>query len=904
MSRLLGITYRLRSLLRRRVADRETHDEIAYHLECAERAYLARGLPADEARHRALREFGGAAAWRDAAASVRSGALLEEIVRDVRLALRSFRHRPGLVTGVVLTLALGIGANVAIYGMMNAVLLRPVPVPDPDRVVVVFQAADGSRPFERTSYPEYQDLASRSTRLTGLAAVATYPAALQATEWSDQIRLALVSGSYFPVLGVRPSLGRLLGRADEAALGTTPYLVLSHGYWATRFGADPAAVGRTVRIGQQPFTIVGVAPRGFHGADLGAPPDAWAPMTMHMQLALGGMFGRAELLTNRVVPLAFLVGRLDADATAAEVEAELNTNLAAIRSAHSPPRINAREIVPNPISVLPVSSAATFRDRSNLVRFIAVMVGTVLLTLLLACVNVANLLGLRGRERSRELGVRLALGAGTGRVVRQLLTENLLLALLGGTAGLAVAWSTGRLLTQFTLPGGVRLDRVESALDAGVLAFAVLLSVVTALVFGLGPALASGRRDVATALRSGADRVTRRGGAGVLIAVQVAISLTLLVGASLFVRSVRAGLDTDLGFDPGPLVGMDVEPRLLGYRLEQTTTLINQIVERAGALPGVVAAAAAQHVPLSPLFTIPLGDGPARPREGRAPAPPAGDKRRVEVGMVSVTPDFLRVMGIPLLAGRGVEATDRAGQPSVVVVNQAAADAFWPGESPIGRQLNLFDSYTYTVVGVARDVKPTGMTDSATPMAYAAFEQEGAGRATIVMRSRDPARTLLAVRELAHELNARVPVMNVRHVSEQVDRVLMPQRFGATLLSAFGLLAFAISAVGLYSTVAYAASRRTAEIGVRLALGARRSSVIWLLFRDATIAVAVGFMIGAAAAVGAAGWLGQFLYGVRPLDPTAFLAAMVLLAVGAALAAVVPASRASRIDPARTLRTE
>jgi len=902
MSRLLGLTYRLRSLLRRSAADRETRDELAYHLECAEKAYVERGMDAASARRRAVAELGGVDAWRDATADVRTGSVPEAIWRDVRFALRSFARRPGFVATVVVTLALGIGANTAVFTLINAVLLKPVPIQDPKRVFAVYQSASTRQPFERTSFAEYKDLATRTRSMSGLAAVAPFSTVLQSREWSDEIQIALVSGNYFPVLGISAVRGRLLGTADESAIGTTPFVVLSYDYWRRKFaGAD--VIGSTIKLAGNPFTVVGVAPDGFHGTDLSRPPDAWTPVTMNVALNLGAMFSKPELLANRSVPLMYLFGRLKPEVEASSAEAELNALLAAVRAEHPQPRRPAREASAKPMSVVPIARAASIRDRNSLVAFMRILVGAVVMTLLLACVNVANLLIIRGGERARELGVRAALGAGGARLARQLIIENLMLALAGAVAAFGVAWLTVRLLAKFKLPGGIALDHSGLGLDGSILTFTIGLAIITSLVFGLGPAVKASRNDAALLLRGGRDRATDSAPRAWLIVFQVAISLALLVGASLLLRSVRAGVQTDLGFDPAPLVAMDIQPRLLGYSTNRSKALFNEVTRRASSLPGVTSAAAGGAVPLAPAFAIPLSEG-----AGKTIAGPDGRRRQapatntVNVSVFSASVDYFATLAIPIIAGRAFTTTDDANAPQVMIVNQATADAFWPGEPAIGKQLNLFGDYTYTVVGVVPNIKYASLTETNLTAAYVALEQDPGGRATIVARTRNADATLDAMQRLARELNASMPVMNVRRVGSQVDAALMPQRFGATLLTAFSILALGIAVVGLYGAVAYGANRRLGEIGIRMALGARPASILWLLMRGTTLAVVGGVALGTGVAVVSGRALSHFLFGVTPLDPTSFALATVALLCAAAIASLIPALRGGRVDPATSLR--
>jgi predicted permease len=829
----------------------------------------------------------------------RSEAPMTSLPQDLRFALRSLRRRPGFVATVVLTLALGIGANTAVFSLVDAVLLRPLPVHEPERVVAVYETLNEKTPHGSMAYPNYRALAERTATLAGLAAFTVAELAIDAGDRPEQLSAGLVSGNYFTVLGLRPAAGRLLGADDDRAPGASPHVVLSHAFWSSHFAADPAVVGRTLRIAGHPFTVVGVAPRGFRGTELQSAPVLWVPLAMHRSLSLS-LLSRPNALETPFLSVFSLVGRLRDGVTAAQATAELNAHFVRIREENPSPMSGmGGPQIAAPITVLPVTEGATLRDRDDLLRFVRLLLGTVVLTLLLACVNVANLLLVRGAERSAELGVRVALGAARRRIVRQLLVESLLLAVGGAVAGLLVGVATTRLLSAFTLPGGIGLDAVGLGLDGRVLAFTLALAGITALVFGLAPAVTAARVDPAVTLRAQGGRATRRLPHGLLVGTQVAISLVLLVGAALFLRSVRAGLTTDVGFDPEPLAAVSMEPRLTGFTSERALRLYGEAAERAARIPGVTGVAVGTHVPLARAATLPFSAtaGGATTSDGK----PAD----VMAGLASVSPGYFAVLGVPLRAGRDFTARDDGEAEKVAIINETAARRFFAGAPALGGQIALFGDMRYTVVGVVPDTKYESVRDEAVPFVYAPLAQEpGVAGVSVIVRSATPAAALPALRAALHEADPTVPLRDARLVARQIDTVLMPQRFGAMLLSVFGLVALAITAVGIYGTVAYTVSQRTTEIGIRRALGAQRGDILRLVLRRTGVALVGGTLVGGGVALAGTRTAEHFLYGVAATDLVAFAAAAGLLVVTTIVVALGPARRAARIDPARAMRVE
>ncbi|HEX5436434.1 MAG TPA: ABC transporter permease [Gemmatimonadaceae bacterium] len=837
---------------------------------------------------------------------------MQSIMQDLRFAIRSLGRRPGLVTAVVLTLALGVGANTAIFSLLDAVLLHPLPaVARTDEVVAIYRAGSGRTPYQGVSYPLFQAMADHTRSLRALAADAGTTAAVRIAGRAEELDIRCVSGNFFSLLGLRAQAGRLLTPSDDDVPGAHAVVVLSDAMWTSAFNRRPSAVGSTIRIGERPFTIIGVAPRGFRGTSLSGAPQLWVPVTMLTSLGTGGLLATIGTHAYTLPSFTFfsLVGRLRPTVTPSAAAAELTTiakNVQRQAAGRSGARGNGvvtfdsrgHVVHATPrISVVPIVQAAALADRGSLVRFVTILVVVVALTLLIACVNVANLMLVRGSERAHELGVRAALGASRSRIARALFIESLLLALLGAAAGIGVGLLTMHLLSAFTLPGGIRLDRVDLSLDGRVLAFAVALAIATALLFGLVPALRSSRADLAAVI---AARGTgkRRAPRGILAGVQVALSLLLLVGAALFARSLRAGLTTDLGFDPRPIAAVDVELDLHGYSTHaRSAAYFDEAMARARRIHGVTAVAIASQVPLGRLLEFPL--------KGLPPADGTPADSTISAGFVAISPEYFSVLGVPLVRGRAFTRADTHDAPAVVMVNEAAARAFSPAGAILGKTLGMLGGDGARVVGIVRDTKYGSVRDEHIPVVFVPITQGNPMPVTsIITRSEHPAATLAALRRTVAAIDPNVSIDNPRLVRDQIDTVLMPQRFGATLLGIFALISLCVSAVGIYGVIAYGVSQRAPEIAVRIALGARHMDILRLVLLRTAVAVVVGGVVGLAASVAASRTLARFLYGITPLDATAFLGAVLLLAIAAAVASCTPAVRATRIDPMTTLRAE
>jgi macrolide transport system ATP-binding/permease protein len=814
--------------------------------------------------------------------------------QDLRYGLRMLAKSPAFTIVATLSLALGIGANTAIFSMVNVILLKPVPVEQPSRLAAVFmldQRNPGNLPL---SHLNYKDLRDQNKAFSGMAAFTFTQLNWSSGRESEQVPAQVVSGNYFSLLGAAPALGRgFLPDEDERP---TPVVVVSHGFWERSLGSDPAIVGKTLTLNRTPFTVVGVAPRGFSGTLLGGGPSLWVPMSMHAVAQPNFTW-----YEQRRGLFLFAVGRLLPGVSNEQASANLKTLFAQLeqaypndnkgRSAAAVPMLQAR--------LNPQGAAG-----GGIVQLSVILMTVVGIVLLIACANIANLLLARASKRRREIAVRLALGANRARLVRQLLTESTLLSLLGAGLGLVLANGLLGILVgadlELPLPVGN-----EVALDGRVLAFTALLAVATGLLFGLAPAVQASRSDVVPVLK---NELVPAGSSGrgigkllhlrqALVILQVALSLISLVAAGLFLRSLQESQAIDTGFETRGVLVMNFNLGREGYTPERGQVFYQQVAERASALPGVRRSAVAQNAP--------LGGGLLR-----SVMPEGADtttRDRILVQVNSVSPGYLDTLAVPLLRGRDFAETDTAGAPKVVIVNETMAARFWPGQDALGRRFRFFgdDDFT-TVVGIARNAKYNAVAEDPTPFIYQPLRQNYSPAAVLHLRaSTDAASLAAAVRREVQQMDPTLSVFNIRTLEEQVSNSLAPVRTGVIMLSAFGVLALLLACIGLYGVANYSVAQRTREIGVRMALGAGSGSVLRLVLGHGLVVVAVGLVLGLAAALALSAAIpSDLLTNVSARDPLTFAATSALLGGVALLASYVPAWRATRIDPLVALRTE
>ena len=819
--------------------------------------------------------------------------MIESLRQDLRFAARTLLKSPGFTIVAVLTLGLGIGANAAIFTVVNTLLLKPpAQVGEPGRLVTVYTSDFSGPRFGGSSWVDYRDF-QRVDGLSGLASYTPRPFALAVDGETRRSFGEEVSGNYFGVLRVRPALGRFFLPAEDSAPGTQPVAVIGYGHWQRSFGGDRGAIGRGVTINGVSFTIVGVAPPGFAGSIRGIGAEVWVPFLMHSVISPA-----SEDLTNRSGRGIALMGRMKPGVTIEQVRAQFDVMARRLHDAYPDKWTDVRH-EPRAISVLPERDSRVFPQvRGPVMSFIAMLMAVVGLVLLICCTNVANLILARATARQREIAIRLAMGASRGRLVRLLLTESLLLALSGGAAGALLAWWTTGALAAFQPPLPVPLS-LDLSPDLRVLVFGLAVTTITGFVFGLLPALRATRPDLVPALK---DEVTAVGVGGrrvgmrdLLVIAQVTVSMVLLVMAGLFVRSLRNARSIDPGFDPRGVVMLSTELSIQGYPREKAREFHSRLVERARALPGVRAVSYAKSVPLGLAFErwgVQVEGYEARPGE------------EMEFGANNVGPDYFTTMGIPLVRGRGVVGSDIAGAPGVAVVNERFARRFWPGLDPLGKRISTDGENWLEVVGVAKDGKYNTLGEEPSPHFYVAALQGGERDMTLLVRTDgEPSAQLGALREVVKSLDPNLP-MQTATMDEHLGFALLPQRLAASLLGVFGALGLALAGIGLYGVMAFMVAQRTREIGLRIALGASARDVLRVVLGHGARVAAAGVVLGLAAALGFARLASSFLYGIGAADPVTFVAIPLLLAVVAILAGYLPARRAIGLDPMTALRSE
>ncbi len=813
---------------------------------------------------------------------------MTDLLQDLRYALRMFVKNPVFTAAAVVTLALGIGLNAASFSAVHALLLRPLPgVQEPERLVQLYRTWPGIE-YGSNSIPHFRDLQERGEGLfEGVAAWSFQPVSLS-TEGRSEIAMGqMVSANFFDVLGVEAARGRTFLPEESRGPGAHPVVVLSHGEWRSRFGGDPDVVGRTVSLNGRRFEVVGVAPEGFKGPVSIAAPALWAPLVMQPQLEPGA----GSKMENRGSNFLSVLARTRPGTTVEQTRRGTETILAGLRDDH--PEHYER----SGIRVVPQEEAGIhpmFRDAQvGLSTVVMVVVG---LLLLIACVNVANLFLARAADRRREMGIRLSLGAGRGRVVRQLLTESLLLAAVAGTAGLALAFGAVRVLSRVQLPTDMPVD-IDVAVNGPVLLFTLVVAGVTGLLFGLVPALQASKPETVSALKGesgaapGKERRVSRG----LVVVQMALSVVLLLGAGIFLRNLQAATEIDVGFEAENLLLASVNPGLQGYDRARTESLYRELRERLESRPDVQAAAWAEVVPLG--FS---GQQTGVSVPGYEPGP----EEQMSIDYNVVGPGYFQAMGISVLRGRGFTARDDTASAGVIVVNETMAERFWPGRDPVGEIVQT-GSRERRVVGVVESGKYSRLGEEPLDYMYLPMAQVFQHSGTLHVRtSGDPAALAPEVRRLVRERDPALPVFDVRTMENHLGLAMLPARLAGGALGLFGLLGLTLAAVGIYGVTAYSVARRTREIGIRVALGAGRGRVVRTVLGSGVRLTLLGVAIGVATSLGVAGFLRDLLYTGRAVDPVAFVSVPLLLAAIALAATWLPARRAASVDPVRALRSE
>jgi predicted permease len=911
---------RLRALFFRRRMDEELQEELQFHLDMQARKNQRHERDAAEAKRQARLQFGSVVSATEECREQRGISWIEIAARDLRFAFRALRKSPGFTAVAALTLALGIGANTAIFSVIHSVLLNNLPVKDPQQLVFLTHPdeqgfeigfGDGDRDF--ITYPEFQQLERNNQVFSGLLAASNYasriPVELETTDSAANgtpARISVISGSYFPVLGVTPILGRTFGTEVDKLRDANPVAVISYAFWRDRFAGAREAIGRRIRIRNTSYEVVGVAPPQFHGETVGANPDIWAPLTMQSEIFPGQDYLSQETNPFRKTEWLQAIGRLKPGVTLAQAKASIEVEFQQMMEGQTDGMSaqDKRRFLNQHLAVTAGSHGASTL-RSDFGKPLLILMAVVSLILLIACANIANILLARSAARQKEISIRVALGASRPHLFRQVLTESILLAAIGGAVGLLLAqWADAALLRMVsTTSNQVRLDVHP---NAAVLAFTFGVSLLTGILFGLTPAFQATRVDLKGTSR-GVSGATLRPGrvptGKILVVAQVSLSLLLLVVAMLFLRSFRNLSETQLGYDRQHLLQFYLDPLSYGYRPNDIPALEQSILLRINAIPGVGGAT---------LIDNPLMSGrdskSAVTIEGQKPL--VGDDANARWDLVG--PNFFSTTGIPILEGREISDRDSGDRQPVGVINEAMARKFFPHSNPIGQRVFVHTEpgqAPFIIIGVAQDSKQHGAKEKPFPRFYVPYfnpigNDWTEGAAIIVRTAGDPSSFSSAIRNVVKQAAPILPAVAVQTMDQRLSDSLVTDRMIADLSGAFGILAVVLVCVGLYGVMAYATSGRTNEIGIRIALGAQRGGILWLILRESLLLVLIGAAIGVPLVFVAGRWISSLLFGLQPADPVALAFAIALMFVIGVLASYIPARRATCIDPMVALRQE
>ena len=897
--------------LNRSWAERELEDEIRAHLENEIQQMLDCGMTPEQARFAAIREFGSIALSKERSRNVWGFHSIEAFFQDVKYGARMLLANRVFTAVAVLSLALGIGANTAIFSLVNAVLLKTLPVKQPDQLVLMkwqsgqnivagsingwFNMDGGKRSSTSFSYPTFKYIRDNNSVLSDAIAFAELEQL--SVGINDQAEIAsgqIVSGTYYTALGVDPILGRMLTPQDDVA-GASPVAVISYAYWERRFGRDPATVGKIINLNRIPFTIIGVTPARFLGTlDVQTSPDISVAMIVQNQVMSSGPI--LDDVNNWWVQI---IGRLKPDISAQQAQSNLDTvfhqNITADQA-----MVKDKDI---PEMVLLPGNRGMSAAREGYTQPLLMLMGVVALVLLIACANVANLLLARASARQKEIAVRLSLGASRGRLIRMLLTESMMLAIIGGSVGLFFATLSQGLLVDLMSQGRAKLA-VDTSLDLRMLLFTSGVILLTGLLFGIAPALRGTRVDLTPSLKDGSG--TRYGRSRfalgkLLVVVQVGLSTLLLVGAGLFIRTLLNLRNVDAGFNAENVLLFRVDPTLNGYKGASLAGLYDQMVEHIQSIPGVRAVTMSRHMLLSGSGMINKISVPGFTPPGKLPY----------TYIQRVRDNFLDTMGIAVIAGRGFNLRDDGSNQKVAIINEAAARYYFPDQNPIGKRFDFGDkpgAGTIEIVGVTKNTQYANMRGGITPMtAYVPYLQSISGLGQMAFEVRtvgDPLVLAPAIREAVRSIDKNLPLFEVKTQEEQIAQSMAQETFFAKLSSLFGLLALILACVGLYGVMSYGVVRRTKEMGIRMALGAQRQKIIWLVLKESLLLIAIGIAIGLPTAFGLTRLATSMLFGLKATDPSTFAGVAIILTIVALLSCYLPARRATKIDPMVALRYE
>ena len=820
---------------------------------------------------------------------------MENLIKDIRYGVRMLMKNAGVTLVAIVTLALGIGANTAIFSGVSAFLMKPLSVPNPSNLIRPMEIAEDRGVADEFSYPDFLDYRDQSTSYTGLAAEDMLQAAINAENQNDVIWGQVVSANYFDVLEVKPILGRTFLPDEDKNVGANAVVVLSHSFWQRRLASDPNIVGKTVSLNNRAYQVIGVTPEYFVGSKFALALDFWTPISMSDDLRRS-----TDLLKERGAHWMNVIGRLKPGVSISQASAEMNAIASRLNQAYPDTRAsNTQAQVMTEVDGRWGEMGGTFKSGG------AIAMAIVGLLLLIACANVANLMLARAAARRKEIGIRLALGANRARLIRQLLTESVMLSIAGGLLGLLLAFWVTDLMQAFVPVLEYKIVDNFFAIDSRALVFTLVISLATGLVFGLAPAWHSSNPDVVPVLKGDPEHARRGkmrafGLRNVLVVAQVALSLVVLVCGGLFIKSFRRAQTMDPGFSNDKGLIVSLSPTLVGYEEEQSRNFYKQVLERVSHVPGIDAASYTR--------TLPLGDssnsnGPIL-REGEILQ--RGSAGRNIMNTV-VSPGYFNTMQIPIVEGRDFDDRDTTKTKRVIVINQRMAEILWPSESAVGKKIFIgADSKDpLEVVGVVKTGKYRTLAEDPKPFYYYSMDQLRPRTMALVMRPNvDPLSIVGAIRSEVAAIDRRVPLFAVKTMEQHKTYALWAPNMAATFSLAFGVVAILLSAVGLYSVMAYVVSQRTREVGIRMALGANRSDVMKMITRQGMKLAAVGVGIGFLLALALAKLVSSLLIGISGYDVTTFVLVPALLVLVALVACYLPARRATKVDPLIALRYE
>jgi len=874
------------SLFRRQQTEADLDAELQYHLEQEIESGIRAGMSPEDAKLAAQRLVGSVSLYKEECRDAWGIGFTESLVRDLRHATRMLRRTPLFTVVAIATLALGIGATTTVFTFVESILLRSLPVRDPQQLVVLNWGEMVSM-----SYPNYVDFRDQNTVFSSLAAYRYNPASMsiQARE-SFRVWGYEASGNYFETLGVKPLLGRFFGPAEDDKPGANPVIVISHRYWTSRFAADPGVVGRAVKINGYPFTIIGVAHPSFSGTELIVAADYWVPMSMESQIEPGN-----DWLRSRSSQHVWTMGRRKSGVSGAQAAANLD------QIAQQLARIYPNEIDRRTRFHLSRPGLIGQALLGPITSFGVVFMGLAGVGLLLACMNLAGMLLARASDRHREVGIRLALGASRFQLLRQLMTENLFLSAGGGLLGFAIAFGACHLFSSWHLSIDLPFTTALHP-DSIMLCFTAAVALSTTVLFGLTPALQAIRTDVIRSLKNEpvSSRFRRWSIRDLLVGGQIALSMILVICSVLVVRSLQHALTLNLGFNPDGAVSVSFDLRMQRYSEERTRRFDAALLQKASMLPGLEAVGIINNLPLR------MGENNQVVSRADRPVPKPSERRAAII--YNVSPGYLQAAGTRLLYGRDVSPYDGEGAPRVAMVNEAVAHVFFANENPLGRHIRLSTNPSdkgVEIVGVVETGKYESIGEDPHPAVFLPIAQTGTAWTTLVARTPLPAQQATdLLRKTVLDLDPDLTLFNAGSLKDQLALPLFPARAAAIVLGVFGVLATVLAATGLFALVAYAVSRRTHEIGIRMALGARPVQVLSSVLARTLVLCVAGISIGTLITLAAARLLSAILYGVSPRDPATYVTAVLLFTAVGLLACWSPAARAIRIDPARTLRED